>query len=218
MKNLTAIAVCIILCTSLFSQDSSTTSDRLLGGTDITQKKVEYGILIGASYYDLVESNTNSSQSLDKAYGMNVGILSTINFSPKLSLVPQAIIHFRDNNIIYTDIDGNPLDELGVNNVTIELPLHLSYQPFDAMKNSPGIVAGPRYRYNFTNGAIFNYRTHQATFDLGLSMDFVFEKFKIKPVFMYSRGISNLLPSNITINSDGKFKMHSYNFSLLFFG
>jgi len=208
MKNLIGIALFIFCSTFSFSQDE----DLQLS------KTVEYGISIGGSYSSYLVKNP--SNTLDEVYGFNLGILSKINFSDKLLLIPQGVIHFRENNISFTDINGNEIENSGLNELSLEVPLHLSYHPLSKTTANPGLIFGPRYRYNIAEkeDQLLNLNNHQVSIDVGVSMDFVFSQFTIRPTLSYSRGVSNMLPSDIRLNSDSNLKMHTYGITLQFFG
>jgi hypothetical protein len=208
MKNLTGIVGFILLSITLSSQVVP------------QQKNVKYGILIGASYNDFIEGNLTNTQSLGKPYGINIGILSNINISPQFNILPQANIHFRNNNIVYTDVNGNRLAELGVNNVAIEVPLHFSYHPLSNKKIDPGIFVGPRYRYNITDAEdqIVSFDKSQFSIDVGFSFDLKFSEFTMRPSISYSRGVSNILSTVGNTSSDFDLKMHSYGITIQFFG
>jgi hypothetical protein len=210
MKNLLALIGIVFYSTTLFSQDVESNSS----------KSLEYGLSIGVSYNDYRLSPTPQIESSDNVYGMNVGVLTKINFSEKISIIPQASINFRDSSILFTDDDGNELENTSLNIATLDFPLHLSMHLLPQTSLNPGLVFGPRYRYNIsdTEDQIILYDKSQFSIDVGFSFDFKFSEFTMRSCFSYSRGTNNLLTDAISRNSDIDLKMHSYGITIQFFG
>jgi len=210
MKNLIVTTLALLLSLNIaFSQDDST---RLM-------KKVEYGLSIGHTFGNLIASDPDTPISIGTLDGIHTGILAKINFSDKVSLIPQGRIYFRDGVIESDSFFISEVKDLGHNEATIVIPIHIAYHPIGKKYGSPGLLIGPRYRYNISkDNESDGFNNHQLSVDLGLSIDLVFPNFTLRPMLSYSRGISNLLSPESTFEYGSKLKMHSYGITLQFFG
>ena len=217
MKNKLALAwlMTAITFTSLLAQEKA----------DHPQKTFEFGIGTEYNLNNVLVEDQSSNFSAAKNSGLGTSILVKYNISDRVSLLLESIIAFRDNNLILVDANGNPtagggvgtevVNEIkGLNEVTIDVPLHVSYLPFSQIPLGPQILAGPRYRYNIINDE--NIQAHQFSFDVGVSVDFKFRNIIFRPALIYTRGLDNIVNSTSTITTP--IRMDSYAFKLLFFG
>ena len=218
MKNKLALAwlMTAITFTSLLAQEKA----------DHPQKTFEFGIGTEYNLNNVLVENQSSNFSAAKNSGLGTSILVKYNISDRVSLLLESIIAFRDNNLILVDANGNPTagggvgtevaNEIkGLNEVTIDVPLHVSYLPFSQIPLGPQILAGPRYRYNIINDE--NIQAHQFSFDVGVSVDFNMKHFTLRPTLIYSRGLDNLVNTTSSlINSS--LRIDSYSIKFLFFG
>jgi len=209
MKNLIALAFVFFYLNIAFSQEDST---RL-------NKKVEYGLSIGYTFGNLIASDPDTPTSIGTMDGIHTGVFSKINFSEKLSLIPQASIYFRNSKIGNDPINIDEVEDLGHNEVTIEIPIYIAYHPMGKRYGNPGLQVGPRYRYNIsTDNKQIGFNNHQYSIDIGLSVDMDFSHFTLRPILSYSRGVSNLVSSNSMFDFGSQLKLHTYGLTLQFFG
>lgn len=184
------------------------------------QKTFEFGVGIEYNKSDiLLEGPQNSSISLATNNGFGTSVLAKYNPSYRISVLLESIISFREQNLVFTDIDGNIEDINGLNEVTIDVPLLVSYLPFNNVPLEPRVLLGPRYRYNIVSEPddILSFRPHQFSFDVGVSFDFKLSHFTMRPMLVYTRGLGNILDGP---NGSGGavFRMDAFSFKLLFFG
>lgn len=217
MKNLLALA-CLMTALSF-----STLYAQNLDG--LPQKTFEFGIGTEYNLNNVLVEDRSSNFSAAKNSGLGTSILIKYNISDRVSLLLESIIAFRDNNLILVDANGNPTagggvgtevaNEIkGLNEVTIDVPLHFSYLPFSQIPLGPQILAGPRYRYNIINDE--NIQAHQFSFDVGVSVDFKIRNIIFRPALIYTRGLDNIVNTSSTITS--QIRMDSYSIKFLFFG
>ena len=211
MKNLTG------LCTLLFFfvYNLSFSQEENL----IKRKSFEFGIGIQYNSDDIVLDNIQSDIVLATNRGIGTSILTKYNASEKLSVLLESIIVFRDQNLLLTDINGNALEDGAFNQVTIDVPLHISYQIFNK-SHFPFLHVGPRYRFNLVgnDGNLISLKRHQFSYDIGISFDFKTKNFTLRPVLNYTRGLTDLIDTNLSTVNGSSLRMHGYSIKFLFFG
>ena len=116
-------------------------------GESNPQKSFEFGIGIEVNRNNIIVDGAGiSSLSISENYGFGTSIFTKYNISKRTSILLESIIVFRDNNLLFTDINGELLEDGLFNELTIDVPLHISYLPFPALTLEPRVLAGPRYR------------------------------------------------------------------------
>ena len=191
-------------------------------GENNPQKSFEFGIGLEINRNNIfLEGSGISSLSISENFGFGTSILTKYNISKRTSILLESIIVFRDNNLLFTDINGELLEDgILFNELTIDVPLHISYLPFPALSLEPRVLAGPRYRYNIGNDseALLAFSSHQFSFDVGVSVDFKIKDITLRPTFVYTRGLDNIQNENFRSISDTPFRMDSFSIKFLFFG
>ncbi|MEM9820958.1 MAG: hypothetical protein AAF985_07790 [Bacteroidota bacterium] len=196
MRNILLFIFCGTLWSTGFSQESP------------DYKKVEYGILMQANFGYLnleqtdwaslgIENEINSLEAQNR-FGFGLGILGKFNISRYLAIVPQPTIYFQQNQVA-VDLENQANYEEEIKPVAIAIPIHLVFTNCKWEKWNPSAALGARYVHGFSDPSVSSQialQNHDFAIDFGAGVEVKFDRFKMKPELLFSKGLTNLKRSN----------------------
>lgn len=182
---------------------------------------LSYGFLIGlhTTTYQLKYSDRFLSRDLDNLYaispswstGFSLGFIVNMRIADFLDLRVLPKVAFYEHALEYRYVDDTPpLDEV-VETTVVELPIVLKYKSQRRGNNrmylvggiKPGVEASARNDLDENSDDILPIREFNLSAELGFGLDIYYPLFKFSPEIRFSKGITNMLGSDINPLSEG---------------
>ena len=188
MKKSWLLAVPLFLQTAvhLTAQDGFSIKDIKIGPA----VGVHYSKLTATKFPELLTPNQPNELAAvngQSSWGVNVGLAYLLTLSHNFDIRAQSSISFQNTKIKY---EFNNLENHieKVHPVTVELPFHLIYTDKKDKYFMPSVLMGLRYIRNISNSKNNKLALGNNDFgiDVGAELFVKFDKFKMRPSFIYS--------------------------------
>lgn len=171
---------------------------------EVPYNKVEYGILMQANYgYVHVEqtdwenlgiSDEINSLETQNRMGFGLGIMAKFNLTKLISIVPQSMLFFQNNQLAFY-LENLEDHSENIEPVTLAFPLHFVFTKRKWAKWNPSVLLGGRYIFDLSDGGTASrlaLKQHDFAIDLGTGVEIKFDRFKMKPELLVSLGMVDL--------------------------
>lgn len=179
------------------------------------ERDIRFGYYIGINSYDNkvdYKQNTPYPISVDRAEGINVGLIGELKLNKNLFLSLEPGLHANKKNIIFNERKeftnyGDTLWVVKSNN--IHIPILLKYSAKRLNNFRPYLKAGLSTSINLneiegtlTNNGLENFKFEKFNFyyELAFGVDFYLQYFKFSPSVRGIFSIKNEIPSNTPDN------------------
>ena len=200
------------------------------------ESDLRFGYYIGINQYDnkvIYKNNTPYPISVDRAEGINVGLIGELKLNKNLFLSLEPGLHANKKNIIFNERKeftnyGDTLWVVKSNNIHIPLLLKYSAKRLDNFR--PYLKAGLSTSINLneiegtlSNNGLENFKFEKFNFyyELAFGVDFYLRYFKFSPsvrgVFSLKNEIPNNTPDNPWTRNIDKFLTRAIFINLSFY-
>jgi hypothetical protein len=179
------------------------------------ERDLRFGYYIGINQYDnkiIYKNNTPHPISIDRAEGINVGLIGELKLSKNLFLSLEPGLHANKKNIIFNEREeftnyGDTLWVVKSNN--IHIPLLLKYSAKRLNNFRPYLKAGLSTSINLneiegtlSNNGLENFKFEKFNFyyELAFGVDFYLRYFKFSPSIRGVFSLKNEIPNNTPDN------------------
>ena len=181
--------------------------------SEISEKKMKYGISLGLNYSNLMFVDFQpTNTTIDNGLGFNLGILADYKLTNWLSFSPKSELAFNNCKVNYSS--GNSENE------TYEvMPINVGLMGHFVVKKqnnnvSPYLFFGPQYQLSLMRNQrsiTDDFATNDSfALDFGIGLEKGFKHFNFAPELRYSYGFNN-------VNQNPALSLlHFHNISLIF--
>ena len=179
------------------------------------ERDLRFGYYIGINQYDnkiIYKNNTPHPISVDRAEGINVGLIGELKLNKNLFLSLEPGLHANKKNIIFNERKeftnyGDTLWVVKSNNIHIPLLLKYSAKRLDNFR--PYLKAGLSTSINLneiegtlSNNGLENFKFEKFNFyyELAFGVDFYLRYFKFSPSVRGVFSLKNEIPNNTPDN------------------
>ena len=179
------------------------------------ERDLRFGYYIGINQYDnkvIYKNNTPYPISVDRAEGINVGLIGELKLNKNLFLSIEPGLHANKKNIIFNERKeftnyGDTLWVVKSNN--IHIPILLKYSAKRLNNFRPYLKAGLSTSINLneiegtlSNNGLENFKFEKFTFyyELAFGVDFYLRYFKFSPSVRGVFSLKNEIPNNTPDN------------------
>ena len=179
------------------------------------ERDIRFGYYIGINSYDNkvdYKQNTSNPIFVDKAEGINVGLIGELKLNKNLFLSLEPGLHANKKNIIFNERKeftnyGDTLWVVKSNN--IHIPILLKYSAKRLNNFRPYLKAGLSTSINLNeiegtlaNNGLENFKFEKFNFyyELAFGVDFYLQYFKFSPSVRGIFSIKNEIPNNTPDN------------------
>lgn len=179
------------------------------------ERDLRFGYYIGINQYDnkvTYKNNTPYPISVDRAEGINVGLIGELKLNKNLFLSLEPGLHANKKNIIFNERKeftnyGDSLWVVKSNNIHIPLLLKYSAKRLDNFR--PYLKAGLSTSINLneiegtlSNNGLENFKFEKFNFyyELAFGVDFYLRYFKFSPSVRGVFSLKNEIPNNTPDN------------------
>ena len=179
------------------------------------ERDLRFGYYIGINQYDnkiIYKNNTPHPISVDRAKGINVGLIGELKLNKNLFLSLEPGLHANKKNIIFNERKeftnyGDTLWVVKSNNIHIPLLLKYSAKRLDNFR--PYLKAGLSTSINLneiegtlSNNGLENFKFEKFNFyyELAFGVDFYLRYFKFSPSVRGVFSLKNEIPNNTPDN------------------
>ena len=179
------------------------------------ERDIRFGYYIGINSYDNkvdYKQNTPYPISVDRAEGINVGLIGELKLNKNLFLSLEPGLHANKKNIIFNERKeftnyGDTLWVVKSNN--IHIPILLKYSAKRLNNFRPYLKAGLSTSINLNeiegtlaNNGLENFKFEKSNFyyELAFGVDFYLQYFKFSPSVRGIFSIKNEIPNNTPDN------------------
>ena len=179
------------------------------------ERDLRFGYYIGINQYDnkvIYKNNTPNPISVDRAEGINVGLIGELKLNKNLFLSIEPGLHANKKNIIFNERKeftnyGDTLWVVKSNN--IHIPLLLKYSAKRLNNFRPYLKAGLSTSINLneiegtlSNNGLENFKFEKFNFyyELAFGVDFYLRYFKFSPSVRGVFSLKNEIPNNTPDN------------------
>ena len=179
------------------------------------ERDLRFGYYIGINQYDnkvIYKNNTAYPISVDRAEGINVGLIGELKLNKNLFLSLEPGLHANKKNIIFNEREeftnyGDTLWVVKSNN--IHIPLLLKYSAKRLNNFRPYLKAGLSTSINLneiegtlSNNGLDNFKFDKFNFyyELAFGVDFYLRYFKFSPSIRGVFSLKNEIPNNTPDN------------------
>ena len=186
MKKAILFFLLLSISTISFAQKAKSLSD----------KKMTYGINIGASHFYLSSKDPflNTNQVIiSNGSGFRLGIIANYQISKICSISPKAELAINESGVRFTDENGAVV-RYGIAPISVDLMAHLVFKKGEG-KFKPYFYLGPDFKIPLASGEIDATIYPQKTdfsVDFGIGLEKAFTRFNFIPELRYSYGSFDL--------------------------
>jgi len=179
------------------------------------ERDLRFGYYIGINQYDnkvIYKNNTPYPISINRAAGINVGLIGELKLNENLFLSLEPGLHANKKNIIFNERkeftnNGDTLWVVKSNNIHIPLLLKYSAKRIDNFR--PYLKAGLSTSINLneiegtlSNNGLENFKFEKFNFyyELAFGVDFYLRYFKFSPSVRGVFSLKNEIPNNTPDN------------------
>ena len=179
-------------------------------------KKHQFGIQFGVSYLNFTGDYAPTFSPLSQESGstFSLGVLYENRLNAVFSIRQKALIVFKQTD--YSQLQGME-GEYTTDFATVSFPLHV-LMTYSKSKLKPYVLAGGRFEYELVEdrGDLADiYTDNHWSADIGVGMQFEFDRFIMKPEFISSFGLTNMIDEP---NFQGDVRQQLYQIRILFQG
>ncbi|MCB9310065.1 MAG: PorT family protein [Lewinellaceae bacterium] len=152
---------------------------------------------IGNDSIRITEGSGSSGVNMHMVTNLKIGEYFDFRFLPGFS--------FAQRSLVYTHVADASSVERKIESVFFELPFHLRFKSDPYKDKRAFVVAGLKYSFDVQSNSksrksLLKIAPHDFQYELGVGMQMFYPYFIFSPEIKFSRGLSNILIYNNTLN------------------
>ncbi|MEZ4911291.1 MAG: outer membrane beta-barrel protein [Saprospiraceae bacterium] len=180
---------------------------------EFNRKSYYFGINIGinnSSYKVFQSKNFIGNDSIrvtqgNAATGVNMHMITNLKIGEYFDFRFLPGFSFAQRSLQYTNVSDSRVIDRKIESVFFELPFHLRFKSDPYKDKRAFVVAGLKYSYDVQSNSksrqsILKIAPHDFQYEIGIGMQMFYPYFIFSPEIKFSRGITNILIYDNTLN------------------